>query len=108
MRRAPLPTRAMRLIRQRMHSGSINPPVIKIKQRANRDREINGVIGPTHRIQRLHIFSRDLRRIMVDFVNKPEQRLLFLPERGAFQIFQHAPHQFLAAQQFSRNCGVRL
>jgi len=108
MHRTPLPSRPMRLIRQRMHSRRINPSIVKIEQRANRDREIDCLVRPAHRVQRLHILGRNPRRIMVDFVNKAEQRLLFLRERRAFQILQHAPHQLLAAQQFSRNCGVRL
>jgi len=107
MHRAALATRTMRLIRQRMHTGSVNPPVIKIKQRAYGDSEINRLIGPTHRIQWPHVLVRYLGRIVVDFGNEPEKRLFFLRQSRAFQIFQHAPHQVFVPQQLSRNCGVR-
>ena len=59
-------------------------------------------------MQGFHIGGRNLRRMAVYLADEPEQCFVLLIKRRAFQIVENARDQTLAAQQFSRNCGVGL
>jgi hypothetical protein len=43
---------------------------------------------------------------MIDLVDEAEQRFVLVIERRGFQVFEDSENQFLAAEQFRRNCGV--
>jgi hypothetical protein len=106
--RAALAAFAVRFLRQRVYAAGIDPAVVEIEQRTGCDREVNRFVGPSNRVKRLHVFSRDPRRVVVHLPDETEQRLVFFVQPGGFQIAEYAPNQFFASQQFRRNCGVRL
>ena len=89
-----------------MHSAGVDPAVVEIEQRAGRNCEVNGFVAAADSVERFHVFRCDSGRIMVDFFDETEQRFVFLVEPGVFEVAKNAPHQFFAAQQFRRNCGV--
>jgi hypothetical protein len=59
-------------------------------------------------MERIDLRGRDVRRIVVYFVDEPEQSLVSIVERGRFDIGQDTRDERFVAQQFRRNCGVRL
>jgi hypothetical protein len=90
--RRALPALAVRLIRQGVHSAGVDPAIVEVEQRAHRDRQVDGVIIPTGGIERLHIFFRDSRRVMIHFIDEPKQGLVLLIQSRAFEIPQYAPN----------------
>jgi hypothetical protein len=105
---SPLASLSMGVFRERMHSRGIHPPVVEVEQSAHGDGEKDGVIVPPRIVERLHILGGNPRRIVIHLVDESKQRLVLLVEGRAFQIAKNAPHQLFVAQQFRRNCGVRL
>ena len=59
-------------------------------------------------MERLHVPGGHFRRLGIDLGDEAKERLLFFGKRRCFQVAQGTPYQFLAAQQFRRNCGVVL
>ena len=55
VRRGSLTTLAVSFLRHGVNSGGVDPAIIKIEKRADRDRVVNGVIVPSHVIKRPHI-----------------------------------------------------
>lgn len=50
----------MHFIRERMHAAGINPAIVEVEQRADRDGIVNSFVVPSHGIERLHVFGGDL------------------------------------------------
>lgn len=102
---AALATFAVRILGESVYAGDIDPTIVEIEQRAGGDREVDGFVGPSDRVQRPHVFSRDPGRVVVHFADEAEQGLVLFVEAEGFQIAEHAPNQFFASQQFRRNCA---
>ena len=98
----------VRFIRHCVHARGVDPAVVEVKQRADRDGVVDGFIRPTRGVEWPHILGGDFRRLGIDLVDEAEEHLLFFGKGRCFQVVQDAPHQFLAPQQFRRNCGVVL
>ena len=98
----------MCLVGQCVHAAGVDPSVVKVKQCACGDSEIDRFVIPTRIVQQCHILRPDAGRVIIHLVNKSEQGLVFFIQRGSFEIAKRTPDQFLASQQFRRNCGVRL
>jgi hypothetical protein len=71
----------MGFVGQGMDAGRINPPVVEIEERADGDREVQRFVCPASRARHVEIGGRDPRRIVIDLVDEPEQRLVLLVER---------------------------
>ena len=91
-----------------MDTSGINPPIVKVEQRADGDREIQCVIGPARRAHGLEIDVGDRRRVVIHLVNESKQRLVTVVERRRFDVLQNAVDERRITQQFRRNCGVGL
>src|ERR1017187_6650957 len=91
-----------------MNTACVDPSIVKVEERAYGNGEIDRVVVPGHFVQGLHVMARDSWRIAIDLVDEAEQGLVLFVQSGGLQSLQDAPNQFLAAQKFRRNCGVRL
>jgi len=80
------PTNAVRLVGQGVDSARVDPAVVEIEHGAYGDGEIDSVILPTNRMERLHIFRGDARGIVVYLVHETEQSLVFFIELGILQV----------------------
>jgi hypothetical protein len=98
----------MSLVAQRVHAAGIDPAIVKVEQRADRDRVINLLVSPTGLMQRLHIAGGNAWRVLIDLIDEPKQQLFLIAQSGAFQIPDYSLHQVFVSQQFRRDRGVRL
>jgi hypothetical protein len=106
--RAPFGTRPVRRFGQRVDTRRIDPAVVKVEQRTDCDREIQLFIGPPGFSQSRGIFGRQRIRLAVDAIQKPEQQLVFLVQRGLGRVADNALDEREISEQLRRNCGVRL
>ena len=70
MRGGSLATLPVRFIRKRVHSASVDPAIVEIEQRTYRDGKIDRIVFPSGLVEQLHIISRNLRRIVIHFIDK--------------------------------------
>jgi len=91
-----------------MHAGGVDPPVVEIEERADGDREIERLVRPSRGPRGVHIRRGDVRRVVVHFVDEPEQRLVLIVEARRFEIREDRIDQGGIAKKFRRNCGVGL
>lgn len=98
--------RPMRLIAHRVHAACVDPAVVKVEQRADGDRIVNGFVRITGRVQSIDVRRLNRDRVLVHLADKAKQRLLRIGKLRRLDIFQYALHQFRAAQQFRRDRGV--
>ena len=71
----------MRLLGHRVDPGGVDPAVVEVEERAHRDREVQRLVGPPQRPEAIEIRGRDLRRLVVDPIDEPEERLVLVVER---------------------------
>lgn len=90
-----------------MNSRCIDPPVVEIEKRADRDGVVNRFIRPPGFVQGLHVFRCDIRGIKIYFCNEPEEGFFTVRESRTLQVAQYTPDQIFAAEQFRCNCSVR-
>lgn len=98
MQGSPLAALAMGLLREGVDSAGIDPAIVEIEECANGDGEINGLVVPALCVQWLHVASRNIGRIVIDFINKAQQRFIFIIQPTCLQIVENALDQFFAAQ----------
>jgi hypothetical protein len=101
-----LSTYAVAFIGKCMNAAGIDPPVVEVEESAHCNRQIDGVIVPTGGVQRMHVFARNARRVMIHFMNKTEQGFVLFIQRAGLQVAQYALHQFFVTQEFGRDRGV--
>ena len=89
-----------------MYAARVDPAIVEVKKRAGSNGEVNRFVIPAHCSKRRHVFRSNPRGIVIDLIDETEQRFVLFVQRGGLQIAQHALHEFFAAQQFRRNCGV--
>jgi len=87
-----LTSQPVRFVGKRVNAACIDPAIVKVEQRAHPDGQVDGIIIPTGGIERLHIFFRDSRRVMIHFIDEPKQGLVLLIQSRALEIPQHAPN----------------
>jgi len=59
-------------------------------------------------MQGLKVIGLNGNRIEIDLTDKAQQGFLRFRKRGAIEISEDGIHEFLAAEQFRRDRGVRL
>lgn len=89
-----------------MHAGRINPPVVEVEERTYGDCEIESLVRPSRSAHVIQIRRHDSRRIVIDLVEKAEERFVPIVERRSLEVGQHALDQRFVAEKFRRNCGV--
>jgi hypothetical protein len=104
----PFASLAVGRIGEGMHAGGVDPAVIEVEEGADGDGEIDGFIVPPRGVEGLHVFGGDARRILIDLGDEAEEGFVLVVERGRFEVAQDALDELFAAEQFRRNCGVRL
>ena len=104
--RAPLGTRTVRRVGQRMDPRRVDPAVVEIEQRTDRDREVQLFIGPAGLSQPLRVFGGQRVRLAVHAFEKPEQQPVLLVQRGGGRVFDNALDERGISEQLRRNCGV--
>jgi hypothetical protein len=102
----PLPSHSVRFVGERVHAACVNPAIVEVEQRTDGDGEVDCFVVPSNLVKRLHIFRRNLRRIVIHLIDKPEQRFVFFVERRILEILQHGPDQLLVTQKLRRDRGV--
>jgi hypothetical protein len=104
----PLGAGTVRRIAHRVNAASINPAIVEIEERANRNRVVDRFIAIANRVQSSNVFRLDPNRISIHFPYKTKKLFLRIRQRAALRILQHTFHQFGIVQQFRRDRGVRL
>lgn len=79
-------------------SSGVDPAIIEVKERANRDGEVNGLVSPPHFAQGRHVFRGDARRVVIHFADKAQEGLVFFRKRRGFQIFERLANQLSTAK----------
>jgi len=105
------------LVGERRDSARVDPAIIEIEQRADRDRVVDGVVCPAGRVEGLHILGGDFGRAAIYLGHEAEERLLLFGERGRLEIVDDGVDQRLGGvrverefrcEQDRRDRGVRL
>ncbi len=96
----------MRFFAERVHTGGVDPAVIEIEERTNRNGVIDGRIRPAGFVQRGDIRRSDVYRIAIHLIDEAQQDFLARRQRRRFEIFNNGCDQGFIPQQFRRNCGV--
>lgn len=91
-----------------MNSAGVNPAVIEIEQRTDREGVVDRLIGVAHRVQRLDIRRPDVARITIDLGDEAQQGFFGFGQKGRLHVGEDAIDEFPAAQEFRRDRGVRL
>src|SRR5687767_946259 len=91
-----------------MHTGGVDPSVEKVEQGANGDGEVQRFVRPPRRTGDVEVRHGNLRRVVIDLVDEPEQRLVLLVQRRRFHVRQYRLYQLLVPEKLRRNCGVGL
>jgi hypothetical protein len=89
-----------------MNPGCINPPIVEVEQRANRDNEVQDFVGPARCPNSIEITLSNRRRAGVHVVHESKQRLVPLIELRGFEIGQHTLDERRIAKEFRCNCSV--
>jgi len=89
---------AVRFVAHSVNAAGIDPPIVEIEKRADREGVVDGLVAEAHGVQ-----SGDIRRtngdgVLVHFANKTEQRLVGLVKLRRFQIGDNARYQFMIVQ----------
>jgi len=93
----------MGFIAHRVNTARINPAVIKIEQRANRQRIINCFVRVARLMQSLDIGGANIHGIEINLTHEPEQRFLFVGKRGRLRIGKHPIHELDGSHDSSQN-----
>jgi len=96
----------MRFIAHGMHPARVDPPVIEVKKRANRQRVIDGFVCVAVGVQGFYIARPDGDRVLIDLADKPQECFLSVRQRSSFNILQDALDQIFTTQKFRRDRGV--
>ena len=97
----------MRFIAHRVHTTSVDPAIIEVKQSAGGDGVINSFVAEPSLVQNSNIRRSNSHRIFIDLANEPEKRLIGLAKFRSFHIGQHARHELTIIQQFRCDRSVR-
>jgi hypothetical protein len=103
-----LPPFAVRLLRHRVNARRVNPTIVKVEERADSDCAIDRLVRPSGATQGFEIGRTNSGRIVIDLGDESEQRLVSLVEPRRFEVRENSANERFIAQQFRRNCGVRL
>lgn len=90
-----------------LDAGRVAPAVVEIEQGADADGVVERFIGPAGAASLLDVVARNLVRGAVHLGDELEQRLLGVRDRRGRVVPEDRLDQFLAAEQFRRDRGVR-
>ena len=71
----PLSSGCMRLVAHGMDTAGVDPPIVEVEQRANRDGVVYGLVTVTGRMQALNVVRLNIVGITIHLLNKPHQSL---------------------------------
>jgi hypothetical protein len=97
----------MGFLAERVDTGRINPAVVEVEERADRNGVVDGGVRPAGLVQRGDIRRSDVNRIAIDFIDETQECLLGFGERRRRDILDDSRDQGFVPEQFRRNCGVR-
>lgn len=72
-----------------MDAGRIDPTVVEVEQGTDGDGVVDLFVGPVGFAQGLHVFSGDLWRVVVHFVEEAEEEFFGVGQGGGFIIRQY-------------------
>jgi len=90
-----------------VYAGRIYPAIVEVEQSANRNRIVNGFVGPAMLVQLDDVLTADARGVAIGLIDKAQQRLFGGGQRCGLDVIQHGRDE-VCGQQFRRNCSVRL
>ena len=88
----------MRFVAHRVDAAGVDPSIVEIEKRTDRERVINGLITVARIMQQSDIRRPDVDGILIDLSDKPEQRFFPIRESGRLEISDDAVYQFPAIQ----------
>ena len=98
---------AVRFIAHGVNAGCVNPAIVEVEQGANGYGVPDLFVRVTEFVQLSDIGRSDRVRQAVDLLDEVQQGFLVIGKRRAVEIGENARDEFLAAQQFRRDRGVR-
>jgi hypothetical protein len=90
-----------------MHSRAVNPSVVELKQRADRDGIVKCFVRPTRSLGLIDVVLRDRRGILTGPREQRKQRPPVFSNRSRCVIGQDRLDEVSIAKELGRNCGVR-
>ncbi len=87
----------VRLIAHRVNAARVDPAIVEVEQRADRDGVIDGFIRIAGLVQSFDIQRLNGNGIAIDLADEAEQRFLGIGKRRTLWIGQNSRHEFLAA-----------
>jgi len=102
-----LRTRCMGSVAHRVHTACVYPAIVEVEQSANGNRVIDCLVRVALRMQGFYVVPLNRMRLTIDLSNKPHQGFFRIRQARRLYIGKHALNQFLAAEQFRRDRGVR-
>ena len=91
---------------QRVNAGGVDPPIIEVEERANRNSVIDRGVRPASFVQRGDIRRPDVNRIAIYLIDEAQQRFFGFGQPRRFEVFDDPQNQGFVPKQFRRNCGV--
>lgn len=90
-----------------MDATRIDPTIVEIEERADRDGIVDGFVAETGPMKSLDIGRLDGHGVAVHLVDETKQRLFGRGKQRCFEICENACNQLRTAQQFRRDRSVR-
>ena len=96
----------MRFVTHRVDTACVDPAIVEIEQRADRDCIIDRFVGEARFVEAFDVGGLNGHGIAIHFAHKAKQSFLGIGEQRGFHIREDACNQFRAAEQFRRDRGV--
>ena len=88
----------MRLVAHRVDAAGVDPSIVEIEKRTDREGIINGLVAVACFMQQGDIRRSHVDGVLIDLPDKPEQRFFPIRESGRLEISDDAVYQFPAIQ----------
>ena len=88
----------MRLVAHRVDAAGVDPSIVEIEKRTDREGVVNGLVAVTCLMQQSDIRRPNVNGILIDLADKTEQRFFLIRQSGRLNVPDDAVYQFLAIQ----------
>ena len=89
-----------------MHARAVNPSVIELEQRTDRERIIQCFVRPSSRFGTVDVLLRNRRRILTSLRDDREQGPPVFRDRCSGVVGKNRLYEFAITQKLCRNCSV--
>ena len=88
------------------HARRVDPVVVELEQRADRDRIVERFVGPTRLAHAIGVVLADRSGIRDHFLDERVERAILVRDRRGLDVVQNTLNEISIAQQLRRDRGV--